>query len=151
MCPCQKPHIDAARAAVVSEAETWLRTPYHHRAHLKGVGVDCAWLLIEVFAACGHVDRFDPGEYPIDWMMHRDEERYLFWVEQYGRRIEHPQPGDVAVWKFGRSFSHGAIVAEWPLVIHAFRRDGMVLYADATQGDLAGREVRFYTLQRGDE
>lgn len=146
MSRSRKPHIKAPRAAVVAEAETWLRTPYHHRAHLKGAGVDCAWLLIEVYASLGMIDRFDPGEYPMDWMMHRDEERYLHWVEQYGRRVEAPKPGDVAVWRFGRTFSHGAIVAAWPRIIHAYRRDHMVLYGDASKGDLATREVRFYSL-----
>lgn len=146
MCPSLKPRTDDLRASIVAEAESWLRTPYHHRAHLKGVGVDCAWLLIEVYASLGMIERFDPGEYPMDWMMHRDEERYLHWVEQYGRRVDVPQPGDIAVWRFGRTFSHGAIVTEWPRVIHAYRRNGMVLYGDGSQGDLAHRELRFYSL-----
>lgn len=134
------------RRDVVDEAKSWLRTPYHHRAHLRGVGVDCAWLLIEVYSAVGLIEWFDPGDYPMDWMMHRDEERYLHWVEKHGRRVEAPQPGDIAVWQFGRTFSHGAIVVDWPTVIHAYRQDGMVSYGDATQGKLADREILFYTL-----
>ena len=41
------------RAAVVAEAKAWLGTPYHHRAKLKGVGVDCAQLPIAIYAAVG--------------------------------------------------------------------------------------------------
>ncbi len=33
---------------VVRTARTWLGTPYHHQGRLKGVGVDCAGLLIGV-------------------------------------------------------------------------------------------------------
>ena len=29
-------------------------------------------------------------------------------------------PGDIALWRFGRCFSHGAIVVDWPVVIHAY-------------------------------
>ena len=31
----------AQRLAVVAEAESWLGTPYHHEARIKGHGVDC--------------------------------------------------------------------------------------------------------------
>ena len=53
-------------------------------------------------------------------MLHRDAELYLEGLLQYTREIEGPpQPGDIVLWKFGRCFSHGAIVIEWPTVIHA--------------------------------
>lgn len=138
---------DQQREAVVAEAHTWLRTPYHHLARIKGAGVDCAWLLIEVYTAAGIVEPFDPGHYPPDWMMHRDEERYLDWVTRYAHEVESPRPGDLAVWRFGRTFSHGAIVVEWPTIIHAYRRERCVTLGDGTHGELAPpREVRFYSL-----
>lgn len=36
------------RAQVVQAARSWLGTPYHHQARLKGVGVDCVGLVIGV-------------------------------------------------------------------------------------------------------
>ena len=36
------------RQRVVAEAETWLRTPYHHMGRIKGGGIDCPTLLAEV-------------------------------------------------------------------------------------------------------
>lgn len=36
------------RSQVVSCARSWLGTPYHHQARLKGVGADCIGLLIGV-------------------------------------------------------------------------------------------------------
>ena len=54
-----------------------------------------------------------------------------------------PEPGDVAVFKFGRCYAHGAIVTEWPMLIHSWVNGG-VLRGDATQPMLANRPVRFF-------
>lgn len=138
------------RAAVVAEARTWLRTPYHHRAAVKGAGVDCAMILVEVYLAAGVIAaRPEIGDYPSDWMLHRAEERYLGWLKKYGAETLDPQPGDVAVWKFGRCFSHAAIIVAFPSIIHAYRKAGAVILDDAGKGEFAGREVRFYTLWGG--
>ena len=108
------------RASVVAEALSWQTTPYHHRGRVKGAGVDCLTLLAEVFAGAGLLPRIDIPHYPKDWMHHRDAERYLEGLLQYAIEIETPpQPGDIVLWKFGRCFSHGAIVIEWPMVVHA--------------------------------
>lgn len=133
------------RMAVLAEARSWLRTPYHHMGKVKGVGVDCAQILIAVYHAAGLIPDIDPGYYPPDWALHRGDEVYLSWLEKYGRLVDVAQPGDVAVWKFGRCFSHGAIVLEWPQIIHSYRTEGCVI-GHGDQGDLAGREVKFYSL-----
>jgi len=39
--------------AVVLEARTWLQTPWQHQGRLKGIGVDCIGLVIEVSRALG--------------------------------------------------------------------------------------------------
>lgn len=41
----------------VAEAMTWLGTPYHHQGRVKGVGVDCATLLCEVYKEVGLMDK----------------------------------------------------------------------------------------------
>jgi hypothetical protein len=43
----------------------------------------------------------------------------------------------------GRCFAHGVIVIRWPQLIHAHYSAG-VIGGDATQGQLAGRAVRFF-------
>ena len=135
------------REFVITEARRWLKTPYQHRQHLMGVGVDCAWLLIEVFFVAGLMPMIDPGAYAQDWHLHRSEERYLAWLELFGREIQSPQPGDVAVWQFGRTYSHGAIVVNEHQVIHAYRDIGVEL-ADVRDEHLASRPVRYYTLKK---
>lgn len=137
----------AGREAVLAEARNWLRTPYHHHAAVKGAGVDCAMILIEVYADAGVVPRFDVGDYPPDWMLHRSEERYLGWVERYAHEVAYPKPGDIAVFRFGRCFSHAAIVVDYPSIIHAYRPAGMVVQDDmCANADLAAREVKFFSL-----
>ena len=135
-----------ARSAVVAEAVSFLKTPYHHRANVKGVGVDCAQILIEVYSAVGLIERFDPGAYPPDFMQHRNEESYLAWVLKYAHQVETPKPGDIALYKFGRCISHSGIVIEWPTIIHAHAQARCVCYGDGTQGPLGKRLAGFYSM-----
>ncbi len=152
--------VDAERQAVVAEARTWLRTPYHHMGRVRGAGVDCATLLAEVYARAGAIPALDVPFYPPDWHLHRDAERYLDFILAHAEEIaDLPLPGDVALWRFGRCFSHGAIVIDWPLVIHAYAGKGCVLEdaqkavwlsrLDGRRGAQARpRPVKFFTLKR---
>lgn len=142
------PNDSAKRAEIVAEVMTWLSTPYHHNARVKGAGVDCAMLPAEVFAAVGLIPRLDP-EYSPQWMMHRDEEAYLQWVIPYTREItrDELQMGDMAMWKFGRTFSHSAIIIELPTIIHAMRRASAVVLGDIDRDEeLTSRPVRYFSL-----
>jgi len=137
------------RAAILSEASTWLGTPYHHHARCKGAGVDCAQILIGIFAAAGLVEAFDSGDYPRDWMLHRDDDRFRAHVRRYADQITlaEVQPGDVALYLVGKCYAHGAIVMGWPVILHADSRFGAVTLADGDQGHLAGRPVEFYRVK----
>jgi|SRR5579872_5949975 len=175
----------AARAAVIRCARGWLRTPYHHRGRVKGAGVDCAMLLAEVYAEAGLVAPLAIPHYPPDWHLHRDAERYLGVLldhaVEYAPDCSRPPPipspsrgegegggelptrpilpGDIALWRFGRCFSHGAIVVDWPVVIHAYLGRGCVL-EDAAKAEWLSRigegrdaqpkprPVKFFTLKR---
>jgi cell wall-associated NlpC family hydrolase len=115
--------VEAQRRAVVEEARSWLKTPYHHLGRVKGEqgGVDCATLLVEVYARAGVIPDFDIVYYPPDWFLHRSAERYLHYVTERAVEIPGPpQPGDVVLFKFGRCFAHGGIVLDWPTIIHAY-------------------------------
>ena len=101
------------RQAVVIEARTWLRTPYHHCADVRGAGVDCAMLLVRVYQACGLTPLdFDPRPYSPQWHLHRGEELYLQWLQVANAVLTTtPQAGDVAIWRFGRAYSHARALA----------------------------------------
>lgn len=111
------------RAAVVAEARSWIGTPYHNCADVKGAGVDCGMLLVRVFVDTGLCTPFDPRPYPPDWNLHRSEERYLCFIFDRTAELTMPQPGDVAVYKFGRCYAHGGIVtvADPLTIVHAYQ------------------------------
>jgi NlpC/P60 family putative phage cell wall peptidase len=133
------------RAAVIAEAGSWIGTPFHHAARIKGIGVDCLMLLAEVYERAGVIGHIDPPFYVPDWHLHRDAERYLEGLTRYAREIAGPPlPGDIALFRFGRTFSHGAIVTDWPRLIHAYWNIGVV-QGDATLHPLADRPVRFFS------
>jgi cell wall-associated NlpC family hydrolase len=117
------------RQAVVIETSTWLQTPYHSGARIKGVGVDCGQLLIGVFENAGVIPAgsCDPGQYSPEWHLHRSEEMYLGWVEKYCKPVDVAQPGDIAVFQFGRCVSHAGIVIDWPRIIHAYIGRGVII------------------------
>ncbi len=122
------------RTAVVTAAREWIMTPYHHAADVKGRkgGVDCAMLLVRVYCDLGLVEPFDPRPYTRDWMLHRDEEKYLGFLLERARVVEAPAPakaGDVILFKIGRCFAHGGIVsnAEPLTMIHAHAQAGFVV------------------------
>jgi cell wall-associated NlpC family hydrolase len=137
--------IDDLRAAVVREATEWIGTPFHHAARVKGAGTDCLMLLAECHERAGVIGHIDVPHYSQDWHCHRDAERYMDGLLGYAREIEGPpEPGDIALFRFGRTFSHGAIVVEWPRVIHAYWNIGVV-WGDATLHPLVDRPVRFFS------
>lgn len=136
----------STRNRVLAEASTWQGTPWHHQGGIKGVGVDCAFFLVRVFHAVGLIPDIDPRPYPPDWHFHQDGERFLEWVKQFADEVETPEPGDVAMFKFGRCYAHGSIVIEWPLLIHS-QIGQCVREQTADGGYLAGRKVRFFRLR----
>ena len=144
------------RARVVEVAKQWLRTPYHHHGQVKGAGVDCAMFPLAVYKECGLIpEDFQPPEYSMQWHLHRSEELYLKTIEPLCREFmvwpdipsSQPRPADFVVFKFGRTYSHGAIVIEWPRIIHSYIPHG-VQYGNALQdGELIGREMKFFEVK----
>lgn len=141
------------RIRVVEEAKSWLGTPYHRLAARKGVGADCALFPLAVYVAVGLADQPGPDElrYVHDWHLHRTQELYLPWCEKIGYEIERERlgPGDFAIWKFGHTFSHGAIVIDPPQIIHATILGRSVHWSDMDRDDdLPGRPAKFFTPRR---
>jgi cell wall-associated NlpC family hydrolase len=117
----------AQRAAVVAEAKTWLGTPFRDQSDVKGAGVDCAMLLVRCFVDTGLVLPLDPRPYAPQWHLHRSEERFLGIIERLGAEVARkPIPGDVVVFRFGRCFSHGALVIDPANLLHAWYLEGRV-------------------------
>ena len=139
---------DEQRACVVQEALSWLHTPYHHHARIKGVGVDCAQLLCAVFEATGLVPPIETGAYPTDWHLHRNEELFSGWMARYAREPHAALPmrlGEVCLFRYGRTFSHGAIYVGDGLLVHAYLKRGVIL-SRITDEPLAGRDLQRWSF-----
>lgn len=137
------------RARVVAEARTWLGTPFHHAARVKGAGVDCAMLLAEVFERAGTIARVEIENYPRDWNMHRDHARFLSEIMLRARPVPlPPRAADIVMFRYGRQPSHAAIVTRWPEIIHAYSGRGVVLDDVSKNAELAARFVGAFSVWR---
>lgn len=141
--------ITGTRDDVVAEALTWEGTKYHHHARIKGVGVDCAQILVGVYAACGLVPELDLGNYRRDWHKHRAEELYRDQLLQYMRMLpegEAPLRGDIALFRFDLTLSHAGILLDdaADYVLHAYILQGVVR-TRICEEPLAGREVVYFS------
>jgi len=126
------------RQDVVDEARTWIGVPWVHGGRARS-GVDCAGLLHVVFSRFASLP--PTPAYPIDFFLHRGDERFKDFVEQYAIYSPNtaPLPGDICLYKVGRSLSHGAIVMWWPYVIHAWRLVERVICSESDRGELGVR------------
>lgn len=139
------------RSLVVGEARKWIGTPYHACADVKGAGVDCGMLLVRVFVDVGLLTPFDPRPYVEDWHLHRSEELCLGFVRDRCREVPRPLPGDLALFRYGRCYSHGAIVTySDPIsILHAFQPAGIVLEETLAENAAlaeAARRPRYFSL-----
>jgi cell wall-associated NlpC family hydrolase len=132
---------------IVTVAKSYQGTPYHHMGRIKGVGVDCATFLIESYEEAGIIEHIDLPYYPPDWHMHHTEELYLKELLKYGHRVKVPRPGDIALYRYGKTAAHGAIVINYPEIIHSVLNQG-VIWAD--DQPLRGNLVGFYSYWEND-
>jgi hypothetical protein len=90
--------------------------------------------------------------------MHRDEERFLAKLEEYAKRVDDSEasirergsdfrvaPGNVLIWRHGRTFSHGAIASFWPNIIHASYPAGCCPRGVGLGGELELKPCRVYS------
>ena len=135
------------RQKVVAEALTWLKTPYHLNAKIKGVGVDCGTFLIAAFAGAGLIPDVDLGHFQRDFHLHRSDEVYIKWIEKYCHEVTDRAPllGDIVMYRFGRILAHGALVVDWPTIIHATNGSGCV-FGDGIRDVIASRQAGVYSF-----
>lgn len=135
------------RETAIATARLWIGTPYHHRARRLGAGCDCLMLLVEAYSAAKFIPvDVEVPDYPKDIMFHREDSRYIEAVLSYCDEVDHPLPGDLAMWHFGKAWSHGAIVSDWPRIIHSYAPYGAVVEMSVTDDSrLAARAVRFFS------
>jgi cell wall-associated NlpC family hydrolase len=136
--------IKEQKQAVLAEAKLWLDTPFHHGARLKSIGTDCGQLLLGVYENAGIIPHVETPFYSPDFFFHNSDPWFENIVREFCQEIDGPGPADVCLFKFGRVYSHGTIVVDWPLVIHAFHSIGRVAFGSALLKPCHGREHKFF-------
>ncbi len=111
------PQMKVTADDVVRAARTWLGTPYHHQGRLKGVGVDCAGLLVGVAQELGLSD-FDVMGYT----MRPDGESLRRHCDSQMQSITRGElaAGDVVLFTFDAHPGHLGILSSPEHLIHAY-------------------------------
>lgn len=114
------------RIRYVTIARTWIKTPFHDNASIKGAGCDCLGFIYGAAREAGIVGDIKIPNYSPQQNLHRAEETYLNGLLQYcdevpGPPVRTPVPGDLVIWRFGRLYFHTAIVTDWPLILHCHK------------------------------
>lgn len=122
-----------SREEFVAICRTWVGTPYHLRARVKGSGADCSTWIAEslIEAGLATTEQLYGGLNVSrgDWWCHAPEDLYRRRVMRHAQlvaeTVSRPStkalPGCILLQKAARSrvFNHGAVVTVWPHIIHA--------------------------------
>jgi cell wall-associated NlpC family hydrolase len=116
--------------ALVTEASSWLGTPFRANAAFKGSGVCCHLFVAEVFMAIGAVARQEfPKADPNHSISQTDSliEPFMASMPGFVEAEGPPIPGDILGFKIGGCTHHLAIVLRGEEMIHAVRRHGVMI------------------------
>lgn len=123
------------RTKIIASAMSWIETPYHHHARIKGVGIDCAQLIVGVALECELLTLAQATaipSYSVQWHLHNKEEKMIEQLEFCGcvdtkNTTPYATPGDIITFKFGRTSSHLGICVSPTRFIHADLAAGKVV------------------------
>lgn len=136
------------RKQIVKVTNTWVDTPYHHQAGVKGVGVDCAYLVGHIAVELKLIDTFVVAPYSIEWHWHNNTEEMIKIIESFGcveKSLDKIKPGDILAFKYGRVCSHLGIFVGDNNFVHAHLKAGKVLL-NSLEGDFLKRLTRVYSF-----
>ncbi|MDX2308460.1 MAG: NlpC/P60 family protein [Hyphomicrobium sp.] len=125
--PIQLMPVEQAREvesqAIVFVARTWIGTPYHHQASVKGVGADCLGLVRGVYREVVGRETEVPPPYARDWGEADGRERLFEAAVRHLDSIapSDAMPGDVLLFRMrpGAVAKHLGLVATRETMIHA--------------------------------
>lgn len=109
--------------AIVAMARSWLGTPYHHQASVRGVGCDCLGLVRGVWREVFGGEPNIAMHYSRDWAEASGIESMLDGASRHMTAISQAEvsPGDVVVFRLRAHTvaKHAAIIASETTMIHA--------------------------------
>jgi NlpC/P60 family putative phage cell wall peptidase len=113
-----------ARSAILTEARSWLGTPYQHQASAKGAGCDCLGLVRGVWRALYGAEPEAPPPYTPDWAEAYGLETLRDAAARHlvARPLTALEPGDVVLFRMapGAPAKHAAFLETDDRLIHAY-------------------------------
>lgn len=134
------------RSSVVDEARAWLGTPYVWRAAVRGQGVDCAKLVWTVLNRFYYMPVM-PEQYHEGDVMSESYTRVIDLMLAVAAETRSPEPGDIVLFKFARSWVHCGIVSKSGHMIHAYGRRGAGCVVEQPFGVMQGRSAKFFEMR----
>lgn len=109
---------------VLTEAESWIGTPYRHGASSRGISCDCLGLVRGVWRALYGDEPEHPVVYAPDWAEAASGDPLLEAANRHmqPRSNNNPEPGDLLVfrWRADVAAKHLGIMTKENRFIHAY-------------------------------
>ena len=109
---------ESIRDRIVKEAQSWIGTPYHHQALIKGRGCDCAGIIKTCARVAGieYLENWDYGRIPHPPTLLGILNRYLERIS-----LAEIRPGDVICFRIVQDPCHLAIYTV-EKIVHAYAK-----------------------------
>lgn len=109
------------RKDICDKAREYLDTPYVNQGRLKGIGIDCAGLIVEI---CKELNCYNGGDYE-GYSMTPDGHKLFKTCQEYAGKekdIEDMEAGDILLMRFASNPQHLGILLEDGYIAHAYLR-----------------------------
>lgn len=111
------------REEILTEARSWMNTPFHHQASVKGVGADCGGTVKGIYRNLGA----DVADVPVDYARTPANSIIEKVLSKRATKTSEPKPGDIILFTMLREPQHLGIYTESGGVIHAYEPFGKVV------------------------
>lgn len=114
----------AVNQRAVEIARTWIGTPYHHQASLKGIGCDCLGLIRGIWRELYGKEPQSIPAYTPDWAEANPRETLYLAAKHHMQEIEKSDMklGNIILfrWRNKQPAKHAAIISNNDKIIHAY-------------------------------
>jgi NlpC/P60 family putative phage cell wall peptidase len=110
--------MDNIASTIVTQARTWLNTPFHHQARLKGKGCDCLGLIVGVVDELGLKDKNGQPLSGYDEVTYSKEPNGAYLMEKLTDLLDEvpiaeARAGDLALFKVRENPQHMAFLTDY--------------------------------------
>jgi NlpC/P60 family putative phage cell wall peptidase len=139
---------DDLKVQIIDECRSWIGTKWRHYCKIKGYGVDCIWLVVEVFKSVGLLGEIEIPYYTRDWALRRSESLLEKYILDYCYEVDKDDldVGDLLLYKYGKCSSHVAIYIGNNRAIHSHIKRGVVEF-DLNEKGMPERLTKTFRLK----